>query len=161
MIAVCNTSPISNLIQVQQLRLLLEPFSEVFIPPEVAGELDDGKEIIGAWQTAPGAEGLSIRPARDHALVEQLAGYLHVGEAAAITLAAEIPGAILVNDESDGRRAAMRLKLHVTGTLGLFIVAKRRGRIAAIAPLIEELQAKAHFWVAPDVVRRALQLAGE
>jgi predicted nucleic acid-binding protein len=161
MIAVCNTSPISNLIQIQRLPLLFEQFDQVLMPPEVAAELDAGKEFIGAWRAAPGATALTLRPASDRALVQELSANLHVGEAAAIALAVETAGAILILDESDGRRAATRIGLRLTGTLGLLIAAKRRGRIATIAPLIEELRTKARLWVAEDVVRRALQLAGE
>ena len=42
MIAVCNTSPISCLLQIGHLALLENPFTERWIPPEVALELEEG-----------------------------------------------------------------------------------------------------------------------
>ncbi len=63
MIAVCNTSPVSNLIQIAALPLLATQFSEVCLPPEVAAELDDGADLLGDWRAAPGATGLETRPA--------------------------------------------------------------------------------------------------
>lgn len=39
MIAVCNTSPISSLIQIGHLALLEKLFTELWIPPEVDLEL--------------------------------------------------------------------------------------------------------------------------
>ncbi len=90
MIAVCNTSPVSNLIQIAALPLLLTQFSEVCIPPEVAAELDEGADILDDWRAAPGATGLETRPATDRALLRELSATLHAGEAAPIALAAEI-----------------------------------------------------------------------
>ena len=62
MIAVCNTSPISSLIQIEQLALLERLFTELWIPPEVAAELDEGAEFLGDWRTAPGAASIRARP---------------------------------------------------------------------------------------------------
>jgi predicted nucleic acid-binding protein len=36
MIAVCNTSPISSLIQIEQLSLLERQFEEIYVAPAVA-----------------------------------------------------------------------------------------------------------------------------
>jgi predicted nucleic acid-binding protein len=41
MIAVCNTTPISSLLQIDQLPLLGKVFATVYLPPEVIIELDD------------------------------------------------------------------------------------------------------------------------
>jgi len=161
MIAVCNTSPISSLIQINQLPLLARQFREVLIPPEVAVELDDGAEFLGDWRTTAGAQTLVTRAVGDRALLRDLLASLHPGEAAAIALAAQTSGAILIMDESDGRRAATRIGLRFTGTVGLLVTAKRRGDIPMLAPLLEQLRTKAKFWITNDVVRRALQLAGE
>ena len=55
MIAICNTRPISNLIQIDALPSLRRLFAQITIPPEVVGELDAGSEDLGAWREAPGA----------------------------------------------------------------------------------------------------------
>lgn len=47
MIAVCNTSPISSLLQIEHLTLLEQRFTDLWIPAEVAAELDDGTEFLG------------------------------------------------------------------------------------------------------------------
>jgi hypothetical protein len=69
MIAVCNTSPISSLIQIGHLALLEKLFTELWIPPEVAAELDDGVEFLGDWRTAPGAVAIERRDPGDHPLL--------------------------------------------------------------------------------------------
>ncbi len=47
MIEVRNTSPITSLIQIGHLTLLEKLFTELWIPPEVATELDDAVEFLG------------------------------------------------------------------------------------------------------------------
>ena len=62
MIAVCNTSPISNLIQIDALPLLGRLFTKITRPPEVAEELDAGAEALGVWREAPGAAVIEVLP---------------------------------------------------------------------------------------------------
>jgi hypothetical protein len=161
MIAVCNTSPISNLIQIGVLSLLERMFDGVYVPPEVVAELEEGADIFGDWRTAPGASIVQTRSITNQPLFRELSANLHPGEAAAITLAAETPGAVLVIDEAEGRRAAVRIGLHITGTVGTLIAAKGHGHLQLVGPLLEDLRAKARFWISDDVIRRARELAGE
>ena len=51
--------------------------------------------------------------------------------------------------------------MHITGTVGTLVAAKRLGHVALVAPLLQDLRAKAHFWISDDVIRRARKLAGE
>jgi hypothetical protein len=161
MIAVCNTSPISSLIQIGHLPLLERLFTELWIPPEVAQELDEGADFLGDWRTAPGAASIRTRPVQNQALLRDLSGRVHLGEAAAITLTAELDEAVLIIDESSGRRIAAALGLRFTGTVGLLLASKRAGHVARIAPLLEDLRLRARFWISDGVVRRALELSGE
>ena len=161
MIAVCNTSPISSLIQIGHLALLEKLFTELRIPPEVALELDEGVDFVGEWRTAPGAASIRTRPVQNQALLRDLSGRVHLGEAAAIALTAEVDEAVLVIDDSSGRRIAATLGLRYTGTVGLLLASKRAGHVARIAPLLEDLRLRARFWISDDVLRHALELAGE
>lgn len=133
MIAIADTSPISALVRIGRVAMLTGLFDQVLIPPEVAAELDEGKPLLGDWRSAAGASTIATRAVGAQLLLRQLAGLLHRGEAAAIALAAETPGAVLVIDDSDGRDAARRLDLRVTGTLGLIVEAKRRALIPGAA----------------------------
>ena len=60
MITVCNTSPISNLIQIDALPLLGQLFTQITIPPEVAEELNAGAEVLGVWREAPSAAVIEV-----------------------------------------------------------------------------------------------------
>ena len=56
--------------------------------------------------------------------------------------------------------AAELLELNVTGTIGLLLLAKRRGYIPAIRPLLDELRAK-RFHLSERVYQAVIAQAGE
>ncbi len=90
MIAVCNTSPISNLVQIDALPLLGSLFAQIKIPLEVVEELDAGSDVLGLWREARGAAAIEVLPVANRDLVRELATTLHTGESAAIALALSV-----------------------------------------------------------------------
>jgi predicted nucleic acid-binding protein len=66
----------------------------------------------------------------------------------------------VVIDDLAGRRCAEAHGLPLIGTLGVVVLAKRIGRIAAARPVIEELR-NAGLRVTDDVVANALKRANE
>lgn len=161
MIAICNTSPISNLIRIDALPLLENLFTQIKIPLEVAEDLEAGSEVLGVWREAMGATAREILPVANQDLVRELSAILHVGESAAIALALQIPDSILVIDETDTRRAAARLGLRVVRTVGILLRAKEQQLIEKVDPYLQALRTKAHFWLSDDLYNHALILAGE
>lgn len=75
-------------------------------------------------------------------------------------LGLELPGAVLILDDSLARRVAESLELRFTGTLGVLLNAKQSGLIAAISPLLDQLQ-EFRFRLAPHTRKAVLELAGE
>jgi predicted nucleic acid-binding protein len=55
---------------------------------------------------------------------------------------------------------AAALGLSVVGALGVLLAATRTGLVAEMRPLVDELLRQG-FWVAPRLVKVALQAAGE
>lgn len=82
------------------------------------------------------------------------------GEASAIALAMEIGSSLLILDDGKGRKAAQRLNLNFTGSLGLFLKAKTAGIIPAIQPIIAKVQ-QTDFRYTEAVLQEILSLAGE
>jgi uncharacterized protein len=66
----------------------------------------------------------------------------------------------LLIDERRGRKVASRLGLKFIGLLGMLVEAKRKGFIV-VKPILDDMIAKAGFWVDSQLYARVLQEAGE
>jgi len=159
MAAVADTSPLILLAKVNRLILLPELYHEVFVPPAVAMELRAKPDAV-----SPELDRF-IRSARVQApenatQVQTLSVSLGMGEAEAIALALEIPDAILIMDDAEGRRMAQSLGLRVTGLLGILIEAKARRIVPAVNPLLDQLVAEG-LWLSEAMRRNVLDAVGE
>jgi predicted nucleic acid-binding protein len=161
MIVVSNTSPIVNLAAVGQLDLLLQLYGKVLIPSAVFHEI----AVVGAGQ--PGAtevqtsSWIETRPVANQSLVAALRIDLDEGEAEAIALAVEVRADLLLLDERRGRAVAARLGIKFIGLLGVLMEAKHQGLIRAVKPVLDDLIARAGFWVSGPLYAQVLQTAGE
>lgn len=163
MLAVSNTSPISNLASINRLELLRFQFSELWIPGAVALELAAHPDPVAraAIQAAIGEQWIKTVAAGDSNLLHILVSALDAGEAEAIALAATLKADIVIIDEQDAREFAVRAGLSVTGVLGVLLRAKRKGKIPAVRPEIQALRDKARFFIAPSLEAKILAAAGE
>lgn len=91
---------------------------------------------------------------------EWLALDLGAGELAAMALALENPGHILLVDDALARRISQAAGLQVWGTLKILLEAKTQGLIESINPLIKRLR-DAGMWISDDIRQRVLALADE
>ncbi len=89
-------------------------------------------------------------------LHQGLSSYLDKGEATAISLASEHENSLLIIDEIKGRKAAKEMGISVTGSLGVLIVAKKKGLIQAVEPLIEKIQ-KTNFRISEELIEQVLK----
>ncbi|WP_297548240.1 DUF3368 domain-containing protein [Thermococcus sp.] len=78
------------------------------------------------------------------------------GEAETIAFALENEVDLIVLDDKDARKVARGFGVRITGTLGLLLLAKRRGFISQIAPYVEELRRNG-FRISDEVVKRILR----
>ncbi len=134
-------------------------YGQVVIPPTVQTEaLRGGTKGIGAAEVQQ-ADWISVIPLADPRRADLLSD-LDRGEAEVIALAQELRADLVVIDERLARKYARRLKLKLTGTLGILLQAKQRGLVPAIKPLIERL-VQGGIRLSDDVIAEVLQLAGE
>ncbi len=160
MIVVADTSVVLNLCCVRQEKLLSSLFGRVLVPAEVASEF---RRLAGADARFTGLTlpswievlNAPVPPA------EVTAANLDIGETAAIALCLGQSADALLIDESLGRAVAARLGLRTIGILGVLLDARSRGLIQRVAPVLDDLERTAGFWVAPSLRVRVLQLAGE
>ena len=161
MIVVCNTSPIIALACAGRLDLLRAVHGEILVPDAVFDEITvAGSGEPGASEVAQAAW-IKRRSAFNVTLVNALSLELDSGEAQAIALAVESRAGLILLDERRGRRAAKRLGLTVTGTLGVLIAAKDRGLLASVRPVLDALRVDAGFWIDDNLYVAALTAANE
>lgn len=161
MIVVSDASPLIALAAVEKLDLLRTLYGEVLVPSAVFDE------VTAIRQTAPGAdevrtsEWIRVRTVENRALVEALALELDAGEAAAIALAVEVNGDLLLMDERRGRVAAIRLGRRVVGVLGVVVEAKAAGLLPEVRPILDALTQEVGFRISAALHARVLAAAGE
>lgn len=154
---ISNTTPLINFAEIGRMDLLEALFGSLVIPPAVASELTDKSSLFPRAAQVPSLGFISMRLPTDQLLVRSLASRVHPGEAECLVLAMEDPGSLLLLDDLGAREFAASNGLLYTGTLGCLAEAKKRGLISAIAPLLQELRAKARFWIADRLEDRVLR----
>jgi predicted nucleic acid-binding protein len=123
-------------------------------------------EILAGGPNAPGAAATSLAWIRtiavsNRALVASLAGQLDLGEAEAVALAVEQRADLLLVDQRRGRAAATHLGVKVIGLLGTLLEARRNGLLPRLKPVLDDLIAKAGFWISKALYDSTLRAAGE
>jgi uncharacterized protein len=160
-IIVSDTSPIINLAAVGQLELLHHLYGTISIPHAVYHEVAiRGHEQAGAIEVQTWSW-FKRHQVRDAALVRHLKLLLDVGEAEAIALAIEIHADLLLLDERRGRAIAKELGLAVMGLIGVLLVAKQQGYLAAIKSVLDSLITEAGFWIDERLYTLVLESSGE
>jgi len=155
---IVNNTPLVALWVLDRLDLLRELYDEVLIPQAVYDEFVATERAVrqAALENAPWIRPVSLaNPQRARVYIG-----LDLGEAEVLALAEERAARLVIIDELKGRRYAQRLEMPLTGTLGLLLLAKERGLVATLAPLLVELQ-EAGLYLGAALIDRALRLAGE
>ena len=161
MIIVSDTSPIINLAIIGRLDILPALFGKVIIPQKVFEEIT----ILGA--DMPGADEIRIatwvevRKCSNTALIQALQLQVDPGEAEAIALVLELKGQLLLIDERIGRQLAKEFQLPIMGLLGVLKIAKEKGLISKIKPMLDQLIHVAGFRIAKELYHEILEMEGE
>lgn len=159
--AVSNSSPLINLARIGKLNLLPRIFGRIIIPNAV------WQEVTVEDQDYPGAD--EIRQAKwiqraavsNRQLVHSLRQELDAGEAEAIALAVEINADWLLMDERLGRQTARHFELGYIGLIGVGKLAKMRGEVSALKPLLDQLRDLAGFRISQSLYEQVLRETGE
>jgi predicted nucleic acid-binding protein len=152
MLVVSDASPINILIRTGDVKVLGDVFGRVLIPPAVRSEL-----------TSPGT------PTEVREFIERSATWLVVqtpskpdtgpkkgkGEREALALAVELKADLVLADDPDARKVALRLGLRVAGTIGTLEMAAGLG-LLELGPSIA-LARGAGLIIAETLVEQALE----
>jgi hypothetical protein len=159
-IIVSNTTPLSELAKVGQLNLLPEIFGRIIIPVEVYNEITTGNHpAVKAVQSVEWIDVLAIQT-QTKVLQLQREFKLDLGESATIILAEELKANRVLIDEKLGRKVAQSRNLPVTGTIGLLLVAKQKGIITEIKPILDQFLQQGKR-ISSILYQEVLDMAGE
>lgn len=161
MIIVSDTSPISNLIIIDQLLILKALYGQLIIPESVSQEVQALDTFGIDVSFVSKADWITVQSASDRSLVAKLAFEVDSGEAEAIALAIELNADRLLIDERIGREVAQRYGLRITGLLGALVSAKQNGLISELKPIVDQLIRQAKFRVHADLYSQILQDVNE
>jgi predicted nucleic acid-binding protein len=149
---ISNSSPLIALTQIGRLNVLGRLYSEIFIPPAVASEVEPTVRKLPDW--------ISVKQLLLPRNPDLVGGSIGPGEHEVISLGVELQADRLILDERPARRLAVSLGLSVIGTVGLLLAGKERGLFSKIKPELDRLVA-ARFFMDEELYNRVLLQAGE
>lgn len=159
---ISNASVLIGLSSIGMLFLLRERFPEGILVPEAVWRevVDEGAERSGA-QEVSAANWIKVQKVKDKGMVRLLRVELDEGEADTIALAHEMNANLVLLDERDARRVAMRMGLKVLGTVGIMLWGKQMGKFMSLREQLDDLRVQGKFRISQRLYDRVLQEAGE
>lgn len=157
--AVANASPLILLSRTGRLDLIRVAGSAVVVPRPVADEIGmkGGDDIT--HRAMRETSWLSVVPAPR--VPQELAVWeLGAGESSVLAWALVHPGSVALLDDLEARRCAESLQIPLLGTVGIVLLARRRGVIPLARPVLEEL-VSAGMYLAERTLAEALRRVGE
>ncbi|WP_044413179.1 DUF3368 domain-containing protein [Thiomicrospira microaerophila] len=158
MLLVADASALIALTACDQLSLLEKLFNEVRVSDVVYDEL-------AADLTKPFAKQLASflvdkKVSFSEKDIVLLDAYSDAGEISSMYLFKHLKADRLLIDDARGRKVANINQIPVIGSLGVLILAKRRGLISSVSESIEKMLASG-IYVSPTLVTHVKQLTGE
>lgn len=156
---VADSSPLIVLARAGLIELLRVAGDEVLVPEAVA------VEVRRRGPSDPTLKALASHPWLRIVAVGTVppvivAWDLGAGESAVLAWARSHPGCQAILDDEAARRCAASLSVPVKGTLGVVLLAKRRGVVAKARPVLEKIM-QAGLYLSDKLMNDALVLVGE
>ncbi len=156
---VVNASPIISLANIEYTHILPDSCNHLVIPLAVEREILNGPDDDRAkqWIMTTGRQWVKdIGP-----IVPLVAGWdLGAGESEVLSWSYQHPTYQSVLDDLAARKFAKAFGISLRGTIGVIVVAKKRGIISYVKPLLKKL-IEVDFRIDDRLYNTALQLAGE
>lgn len=156
---IINSSPLITLFGSKQQYILPKLFDEIIVPEAVWQEIVEGGHQDLAAKAIPNTPWL-LRKSQESISPLVMSWDLGKGETAVIGYANSYPDYHVILDDAAARRCAKALGIKSIGTLGVVLIAKQRGIISSVKPVLIALQ-DAGLWLGQDIISMVLQQAGE
>ena len=143
-IIIADTSCLIALTNVDLLPVLQSLYGQIYITEEV--NLEFG-ETLPEW--------IIVLKVINQTKQSEIAKKLDLGEASSIALALEFNHSILIIDELKGRIIAQSYHIEIIGTLGVLLLASKRGFIPDLNQLLQKLKQNG-FRISDDLINKLL-----
>jgi len=161
-LVICDSGPIIHLDELDSL-ILLEDFSEVFIPDAVWKEVEHHRpEAIKICKTI--AKRISHKKLMSPKLKATVQLFsLHKGEIQALKIVQEYNADLFLTDDTAARLAAGSLKITVHGTLGILLRAIRTGQRtkSEVLSVLNTLPQKSTLHLKASLLRKIIKQVEE
>lgn len=148
-VIIADTSCLILLSKLNELHLLHQLYQTITITSVIAKEYD---HPLPQW--------VNIQDATNISALSILQTTVDAGEASAIALALEQENCLIIIDDSKARKLANKLHINYTGTLGILLLAKQKGYLPSIIPVIKKIKLT-NFHFPKELEQKVLALAGE
>jgi predicted nucleic acid-binding protein len=152
---VVNASPIICLCKSGLENLIVGLFDEIVIPKPVVEEILSGKEIESSFKTLISSS--HVKSKEDVIVDLRVAAWdLGNGENSVISFALSHPEYCAILDDREARRCAMSFGCKFMGTIGVIILAKKKGIVPSIREPLQRLQ-NAGLWMSENFIKEILR----
>ena len=126
---ISDTSCFIVLSKIGRLEILQQLFGTIVTTPEIA---DEYGENLPDW--------IEIVAVKDKHKQQLFEINVDKGEASAMALALETENSLIIIDDYKARKLAHSLHLDYMGTIGIIKLAKQKGIISAVMPILKEIK---------------------
>jgi predicted nucleic acid-binding protein len=157
-IVIADAGPLIAFARLHQLGLLPQLFDRVFVTDVVYAECAGREDFPESplIREAVARKQLELCTAPDFSAYAQK---IDAGEASAIALAIEYGCGVLMDDKA-GRKMATNAAVPVIGTVGVLVLAKRKGLVPLVMPQLKALAISGYF-LSEEIIAAALAASGE
>lgn len=154
---IVNSTPVIGLANIGRLDVLRQMYGTITIPQAVFDEI---KSPSVQRQVNANRDWIVVEQINDASQKQMYRAKLHAGEVEVMILAQEKKADLVILDDNAAKKTAKFLGLRVIGTLGILVLAKKRGYIKEVSPVLDALK-RDGFFVSDDLCDLVLRQADE
>lgn len=154
---IVNSTPVIGLANIGKLDILRQMYGAITIPQAVFDEI---KSPSVQRQVNANRDWIRVEQISDTSQKQMYRAKLHAGEVEVMILAQEKKADLVILDDNAAKKTAKFLGLRVIGTLGILVLAKKRGYIKEVSPVLDALK-RDGFFVSDDLCDLVLRQADE
>ena len=154
---IVNSTPVIGLANIGKLDILRQMYGAITIPQAVFDEI---KSPSVQRQVNANRDWIRVEQISDTSQKQMYRAKLHAGEVEVMILAQEKKADLVILDDNAAKKTAKFLGLRVIGILGILVLAKKRGYIKEVSPVLGALK-RDGFFVSNDLCDLVLRQADE